>query len=192
MFEAIQNNIIISWKSQILACLGCHFQLSTVNTSVLQGLLRSPDHRWRHFVTKMHQFTQFPLFNSASNVKKLRKIVQPRTHFIGRTVLRCESSNQYAPLKQREFWISMIEETEIINQCFDNLINNNNFIKLTQKFGDKQKVQCGFDKATKGGLNVTWAMAGVLFTVQQSMCSMFIPGVFIPAFELHFLYIVWI
>ena len=176
LLDLVKKQLFIKWKDDILCYFNIGVQFTTMNTQVLQGLAKSPDANWRNLVSKIHDYLGWKLFNSERNRKTLRQILQPRTFKVFNWEMVKASVNQYSPRKDSSFWVSVIKETEIIGQCMDNLVNNNEWIFLTNKHGRRIDAQLGFDKATKGHYSETLCIAERLFSVKRSMASMYIPG----------------
>ena len=158
-----------------------HFQLklrlTTMNCNVLQDILRASDARWRLFANKIHDALGWKFFRSERDKQSLRKILKPSTNRIFEIDLAVESTNQYNPLPVQKFLVSVIEETEIVAQSFDNAINNNKYVELETKFHGKLWFQLGGDKATKGGYSESICLVGGdKFSVTNSMCNLYVPG----------------
>ena len=175
-FIQIQEQMFELWKPEIASYFSLKPRLTTMNTQVLQSLLRSPDHRWRQFVALVHQYLQSPLFSSSRNVNGLRAILQPRTLACRSISADRDCTNAYNKQRSSQFLYAVIQETEIMGQCVDNLINNDKLIFETSKFKDEIWFQIGFDKATKGGYSESIGVGLGKFSVLNSMCCLHIPG----------------
>ena len=173
----IQQELFKTWQTEIIAYYRPKTTFTTMNTHVLQNLLKSPDHRWRDFVKKVHDYHVCAIFNSSRNIQSLRKICKARTHKQGKlNMIADNANNQYNQIKNKDFWFSCIEETEILATCMDKFVNNNDWIFALSKWNNQIANAWGWDKATKGGFNISGTLVAKKFSVKNSMSNVFVPG----------------
>lgn len=172
----IVQQLLKQWRTEHPQFFTQPSQMTAMNTQSLQGLLHVADHKFRPFVQKIHEYLGFKLFDNERNVRDLRKIIRPQSLVIFQMELTKENTNQYNQFPNARFWIASLREDEIICQCLDNFVNNNDWIWQISKFDFGLWCQIGFDKATKGGFSESIALVTNKFSVKNSMTTLYIPG----------------
>lgn len=174
VYTQLRSYIAQKWKNDLMLEWKIKNHLTAKETERLQSIAGSVDRSWNNFKSEFNKIWGSRVFASKSKTSIVRALQKPVSGTVVDVQLKSDS-NKYDSRTRHNFTIFYMRECEIVSKGLDKLINSNSWVWI-DLFGETIWMQYGGDKAKKGGYYDTIAIAGELFSVKNSMVSLYIPG----------------